>query len=119
MDIIGYVARIFSDGMMLISSVGRSVYALGNVLLRSSRPETHCSLAIGRQITPLQTINTGQTTRPRRSGEDICFDDTLLNHAYPSWNRMGTVYRYAITIWLQVLHTSPTLLGSLVCIQLY
>jgi hypothetical protein len=110
--------RIFSAGMMLIS-VGGSVYALGNVLLRSSRPEAYCSLAIGRQVTPIQTIDAGQTTRSRRFGEDICIDDTLLHHAYPSWNRMGTVYRYAITIWLQVLYPSPTLLGSLVRIQLY
>jgi len=104
---------------MLISSVGRSVYALDNVLCRSSRSKAHCSIAVGRQVTPIQAINTGQTTRPRGSGEDICIDDALLHHAYPSWNWMGTVYRYAITIWLQVLHSSSTLLGSLVCIQLY
>jgi hypothetical protein len=110
--------RIFSAGMMLIS-VGGSVYALGNVLLRSSRPEAYCSLAIGRQITPIQTINTGQTTRSRRFGEDICIDDTLLHHAHPGRNRMGTVYCHAITIWLQVIYPSPTLLGSLVCIQLF
>jgi hypothetical protein len=106
-------------GIGLMQLVGRSVYALGNVLLRSSRPETHCPLAVGRQITPIQAINTGQTTRPRRSGEDICIDDTLLHHAYPGWNRLGTLHCYAITIWLQVLYPSPTLLGSLVYIQLY
>jgi hypothetical protein len=110
--------RIFSADTMLIS-VGRSVYALGNVLFRSSGPEAHCSLAIGRQITPIQTIDAGQTTRPRRPREDICIDDALLHHAYPSWNWMGTLHCYAITIWLQVLYPSATLLGSLVCIQLY
>lgn len=104
---------------MLISSVGRSVYALGSVLLRSIRPETHRTFAIGRQTTPIQAINAGQTTRPRRPRENIRADDTLLYHAYPSWNWMGTVYRYAITIWLQVLYPSSTLLGSLVCVQLY
>jgi hypothetical protein len=110
--------RIFSADTMLIS-VGRSVYALGNVLFRSSGPETYCSFAIGRQVTPIQAINTGQTTRSRRSREDIRAHDTLLHHAYPSWNWMGTVYRYAITIWLQVIYPSSALLGSLVCAQLY
>lgn len=105
--------------MMLMLSVGRSVYALGDLLSRSSRPETHRTFAVGRQITPIQAVNTGQTTSTRRDGEDIRARDALLCHAYPGRYWVGALHCYASKLWLQVLHPRATLLGSLVCVQLY